>query len=429
MKTILKKIIAKILEWEARAVLRKYRPKIVAVTGNVGKTSTKDAVYSILSAAFFVRRSEKSFNSDIGVPLAILGCPNAWANPLLWLKNIWDGLELIFLPHEFPTWLVLEGGADRPNDIRNIARWVKPDVVVVTRFSAVPVHVEFFKSREHLIEEKGYLVKALKQEGVLVLNYDDPDVMDFKKDAKSRVITFGFNEGADVHGSHTRVLYEGDTPKGVSFKVNVAGSSIPVSLSGVLGLQHLYPVIAAVAVGVSQNINMVEVSQALSNHVPPRGRMNLVEGKGGSTIIDDTYNSSPVALHEALEALREVRVPGRKIACLGDMLELGRFSIEEHKKAGEEAAAVVESLVTVVVRAQYITEGALSAGMKAENILSFDDSRSAGEYLAGRVASGDLVLVKGSQGIRMERTVERIMAHPELKEKLLVRQEEEWGRR
>lgn len=429
MKHFLKKIIAKILEWEARAVLKKYKPKVVAITGNVGKTSTKDAVYSILSSTFFVRKSEKSFNSDIGVPLTILGCPNAWTNLLLWVKNIWSGLELIFLPHEFPTWLVLEIGADRPGDIESIAKWLRPDVVVVTRFSAVPVHVEFFKSREHLIEEKGYLVKALKTDGVLVLNYDDPDVLNFRTTASSKVITFGFTEGAHILGSHVRVMYEADRPSGISFKVNVGGSSIPVSLPGVLGLQHLYPVIAAVAVGHSQNINMVDISQALSGHLPPRGRMNLVEGKNGSTIIDDTYNASPVALHEALMAFKEVTVPGKKIVCLGDMMELGKFSVDSHVLAGKEAAGVAELIITVGVRSQYIKEGALAAGINPSAIISFDNSVAAGEYLSTLVGKGDLVLVKGSQSMRMERLVERIMAHPELKEKLLVRQEEEWLKR
>ncbi len=429
MKKIFKKTIAKVLEWEARAVLKKYKPKIVAVTGNVGKTSTKDVIYTILSSHFFVRRSEKSFNSDIGVPLTILGCPNAWNNPILWLKNIWYGLELIFLPHDFPTWLVLEVGADRPGDIEDLARWIKPDVVVVTRFSAVPVHVEFFKSREHLIAEKAYLVKALKSDGVLILNYDDADVMDFKKLNTARVITFGFTAGADIEGSHQRVSYENGVPTGISFKVNHGSNCVPVALSGVLGLQHLYPIIAGVAVGVAQNLNLVDIGQALLEHVPPRGRMNILEGKDGSTIIDDTYNASPIALHEALQAFKEVTVSGRKIACIGDMMELGKFSIEEHKKAGAEIAGIANILVTVGVRSAYVREGALKAGMKADSIVSFTESGSAGDYLSTLAAKGDLVLVKGSQSTRMERVVEKLLAHPEQKNTLLVRQEEEWLKR
>ena len=141
MKNILKKIIIYKITTLARLVLLKYKPKIVAVTGNVGKTSTKDAIYTVLSSEFFVRKSEKSFNSDIGVPLTILGCHNGWSNPILWIKIIIRGIELVVFKNKYPQWLVLEVGADRPGDIKNITEWIKPDVVVVTRFGEVPCKV------------------------------------------------------------------------------------------------------------------------------------------------------------------------------------------------------------------------------------------------------------------------------------------------
>src|SRR3989338_6438454 len=137
-----------LLTAQARAVLRKYHPHIIAVTGSVGKTSTKDAIYTVLSSKFFVRKSEKSFNSDVGVPLTILGCKNAWNNPFLWAKNLLEGFALLILKNHYPKWLVLEVGADRPGDIRKLARWLKPDVVVITALPDVPVHVEFFDSPE-----------------------------------------------------------------------------------------------------------------------------------------------------------------------------------------------------------------------------------------------------------------------------------------
>ncbi len=426
MKQILKKIIVKLLELEARAVLWKYKPKIIAVTGNVGKTSTKDAIYTVLSKTLFVRKSQKSFNSDIGVPLTILGCPNAWNNPFLWLKNIIFGLEIILIRSEFPKWLVLEVGADRPDDIKNIASWLNPDIVVVTRFSSVPVHIEFFKSREELIKEKEYLAKSLKKDGMLILNYDDVDVINFKKSFAGKIITFGFNNGADILGSNSSILYENNKPVGMNFKINIIGNSVPISIFGALGLQHLYPILSAVAVGISQNINMVDINQSFVDYIPPIGRMNIIEGKNDSIIIDDTYNSSPIALHEALLVCKEIKISGRKIICVGDMMELGKFAIEEHKKAGEEIFAIANILITVGVRAQYIKEGALKAGMKGEDIFSFDDSRSAGDYLSNIISKNDLILAKGSQSIRMERVVEKIMANPERKADLLVRQEEEW---
>lgn len=124
-------------------MVRKYKPRIVAVTGSVGKTSTKDAIFAVLADNQHVRKSDKSFNSEIGLPLTILGCPNAWNNPLRWLQNIFDGFLLLVLPSRYPAWLVLEVGADRPGDISGVAKWLPVDVAVITRLPEVPVHVEF----------------------------------------------------------------------------------------------------------------------------------------------------------------------------------------------------------------------------------------------------------------------------------------------
>src|SRR3989338_4025790 len=148
MKNLFKKLIVFIITLEARAVLRKYKPKIVAVTGSVGKTSAKDAIYAVLAKSARVRKSEKSFNSEVGLPLTVLGAPNAWSNPLRWLQNIVDGIFIILFTVEYPEWLVLEVGADRPGDIRSLSKWLQVDVAVITRLPEVPVHVEFFDSAE-----------------------------------------------------------------------------------------------------------------------------------------------------------------------------------------------------------------------------------------------------------------------------------------
>ena len=154
-------------------VVAKYKPRIVAVTGSVGKTSTKDAIYAVLASRYHVRRSDKSFNSEIGLPLTILGVPNGWSNPLRWLGNLIDGVSLIFFRASYPEWLVLEVGADRPNDIRSVAQWLPVEVAVVTRLPEVPVHVEFFDSPEEVVEEKASLISALRPGGTLVLFDDD----------------------------------------------------------------------------------------------------------------------------------------------------------------------------------------------------------------------------------------------------------------
>ena len=433
MKTIFKKIIVFKITLLARAVLAKYKPKIVAVTGNVGKTSTKDAIYTVLASEFFVRKSEKSFNSDIGVPLTILGCNNGWSNPLIWTKNILRGLDLVIFKHSYPQWLVLEVGADHPGDIKKITQWLLPDVVVVTRFGEVPVHVENFKSRADLITEKGYLVQALKKEGVLVLNHDDTDTMKFKEKAKAKCLTFGMHEGADIVSSNVVSIYtkkEGkDFPHGLNFKINVDGNCVPVTLNNVLGDQHIQPVLAGVAVGISQQMNLIKITDALMGHIPPRGRMNLVEGIKNTLIIDDTYNASPTATTQALLTLKNTKASGRKIAVLGDMLELGRFSAEEHRKIGVQVASFADMFVSVGLRMQGARDGAIASGMSLTSLFEFGDSKSAGEFLQNQLQPGDIILIKGSQGVRMERAVAEIMAHPEERETLLVRQEGEWMRR
>src|SRR3989344_2082713 len=167
MRSVFKQLVVTLLRLEARAVLKKYKPKIVAVTGSVGKTSAKDAIYSVLAEGSHVRKSEKSFNSEIGLPLTILGAPNAWSNPLKWIENLFDGLFLIIFPAKYPEWLVLEVGADRPGDIKSLATWLPVDVAVITRLPEVPVHVEYFDSPEEVVEEKAALIHALKSGGTL----------------------------------------------------------------------------------------------------------------------------------------------------------------------------------------------------------------------------------------------------------------------
>lgn len=429
MKNIFKKLVVKILTWEAKQILHKYNPKIVGVTGSVGKTSTKDAIFTVLSAKYHVRKSEKSFNSEFGVPLTIIGSESGWNNPVKWFQIFIKGFWLILYKTTYPEWLVLEVGADRPGDIKTLAEWLKPDIAVVTKLAKVPVHVEYFKSPAEVIKEKAYLAKAVRQGGTLILNTDDEDVLSFKELAKGAVLTFGVHEEADLSASHISVMYEKDEPMGMTFRIDHKGSSVPVVIKGALGLQLVYPAIAALGVGATEEISLVDGAQALEAHEPPKGRMRIVPGIKKTTILDDTYNSSPVALTEALRALNNLKSKGRKIAVLGDMMELGKYSSDEHKKAGEAAAQVVDMLVTVGVRARYMAEGALLGGLSEKNVLQFENSREAGAYIQNLIKEGDLILIKGSQSIRMERTVEEIMADPEHKADVLVRQDEEWLRR
>ena len=427
IKSTFKKIISTIIQFEARLILRKYKPKIVAVTGSVGKTSTKDAIFSVMSGSFYVRKSEKSFNSDIGIPLTILGCRNAWLDPILWLRNIFIGLELIVFRSHYPEWLILEVGADRPGDIKAITKWLKPDVVVITAFAKVPVHIEFFKGREEVIKEKKYLAEALKHDGILIVNGDDDDAMRIKESIKNISIIYGTDKVADLVASDSIISYDASKKiEGITFKVGYKENIVPIVIKGSLGAQNIYSSLAALSVGLSQKINLVKGGEGLLNHETPKGRMRLIHGIKDSMIIDDTYNSSPVALTSALNTLKEVKTKGKKYAVLGDMMELGRYSVDEHYEAGKLTGVSADTLITVGIRSRKMAEGALDAGMADGDIFQFDTSLEAGAFLDKTISKNDVILVKGSQSIRMEKTVEEIMAEPEKANELLVRHEEEW---
>jgi UDP-N-acetylmuramoyl-tripeptide--D-alanyl-D-alanine ligase len=427
MKHIFKKFIVYVLQIESRLVLWKYKPKVIAITGSVGKTSTKDAVYAVISGISYVRKSEKSFNSEIGLPLTILGLSNGWNNPSVWLKNILKGLWLFIWPHKYPNWLVLEVGIGKPGDMKKTASWIKSDVVIVTAIGETPVHIEFFNSRKHLIEEKAQLIKTLKKDGLLILNQDDEAVISMKTKTKNRFITYGFSNGADVLGSGDSIFYDDSMlPKGIIYRVDDNGKSFPVIIEGVFGKNHVYASLCALALSSILKINLLEAIERLKNYEVPPGRMRLIEGINNSLIIDDTYNSSPFACEAGLKTLGEVKNNGRKIAVLGDMLELGKHTKTAHEHVGEVAKENVDVLVVVGQRADAIKTGAEKAGMNTENIFDFQNSYEAGEFLKSFVKKYDLIFIKGSQGMRMERAAEAILFDKENKSKLLVRQDTEW---
>lgn len=434
MKHFLKGLIVWILRTEAKAVLRKYKPKVVAVTGSVGKTSTKDAVYAVLSKKFHVRKSEKSFNSEIGVPLTILGLANAWGNPLRWLQNIIDGLSLIAVTRPYPEWLVLEVGADRPGDISSLASWLTVDVAIITRLPEVPVHVEFFDSVEAVIEEKASLLDAVRPGGTIILYADDERTRKLEQRLPApdaRFILFGFKEGDARVSAFEVVRTQGAHawPIGVRAIVTIEGQAAPVQIVGSLGWHAFLPAAAAAAAGAALGMSMAEIVAGLERYDPPPGRVRLLPGLKGTLVIDDTYNASPAATVAALEALKMAKAPGRTIAALADMMELGRLSVEEHRKAGREAAKICDALITVGVRARDIAMGALDAGLPEARILQYEDSARAAKEIQNMLREGDAILVKGSQSMRMERVVEEIMLEPERAGELLVRQDAEWKKR
>ena len=315
IKSLLKKIIVLIITLEAFLVLLKYKPKIIAITGSVGKTGTKNAITTLLSKRFFVWSSPKTYNSEIGVPLTILGKENGWYSVRAWLLIFLEGLALIFLKNHYPKILIVEVGTGVPGDIRSLTRWFKPEIVVVTRFSEVPPHVEFFKSREALIEEKTHLIKTLKKGGALVLNADDKEVLALKNKVQESIstVTFGFSDQADMRASSVQIIYnKKGIPEGISFKVHYEETLFPLKIFRTIGVQYVSVALAALAVGTLFKINIVEMLQILSDFEIPKGRFRFLSGVRNSLIIDDSYNSSPVALAVALDSLEKIDLSGIK---------------------------------------------------------------------------------------------------------------------
>ncbi len=437
---LLKKIIIAILTIESRLIIKKYKPFVIAVTGSVGKTATKDAIFCALSSTGFVRKSEKSLNSEFGLPLTIIGVPTAWRSVSGWMENIKAGARLILKRVKYPEILVLEIGADHPGDIRRVTKWLHPNITVMTKVGDKPVHVEFFKSPADVFEEKSYLARAVKKSGSLVLFADEPKIVALGEDLKSDVkkelslFTFGFSDLATIKGTDYIVIYEDrngqKVPTGFSFiiKINDGDEQInfPVVVRGVIGNTFMYPILAGIAVARVKGLAIEKAIENISKYEAPKGRMNIIAGKNNSILIDDTYNSSPDAVTAALETLKSLESTSKKIAVLGDMMELGTYSAGEHRNIGKIIQYSANKLVTVGPRAQAIADEAIANGMIKENVSSYSSSIEAGEALSGMVTAGDIVLIKGSQSVRMERITKALMADPFQAEKILVRQEKEW---
>lgn len=431
MKSFAKSIVVAALTFEARLVLWRKKPKIVGVTGNVGKTGTKDAIYTVLASRARTRKSEKSYNSDVGVPLTVLGLPTAWDSLIGWADNLLSGALTALSPDTYPEWLVLEIGADRPGDIVGITQWIKPDIAVLTRFPDVPVHVEFFSSPEAVVEEKRALRRALKEGGTLVVNADDPLVNEEPIREGQHRYSYGIeNAAADIHATDIVVRHEEGVAVGMQAHVAYQNMTVPLTLDGTLGTHPFYPLLAAVAVGVSEGMTLTSACAALSEaHTPPRGRMRVLSGRSSATLIDDTYNSSPVALAAALDALASLECSGKRIVVLGDMMELGTYSVEEHAKVGTRVAEVADVFVAVGIRMHGAAKVAAESGMEEEQLHACDTAEEAATFLESKVGAGDIVLLKGSQSMRIER-VTKVLLAPEIDPKsVLVRQEEEWERR
>lgn len=419
--------LQKMLRLMSIGVLKKYSPRIIGVTGSVGKTSAKEAIFAVLAGHFRVRRNEKNYNNEIGIPLTIISAASGSSSIFGWLKVFLKWIAIIILPLEYPEVLILEMGADRPGDLKYLTDFVKLEVGVLTDVSAS--HLEFFKNLESIAREKITIIKTLNEKGLAIINVDNPILAGLKDQAKSSLITVGFSKEAEMQATDPALVYSGETGaeiKGMSFKLNYRGTSIPVRLNNVLARHQIYPALFAAAAGTWLGLNLVEIGAALENFFPPCGRLNLISGIKNTFIIDDTYNASPASTQAALETLGEISAP-RKIAVLGDMLELGGETQFGHKKVAQKFLEIKGDVIFLVgERMLFAEEELLKNKFPKENIFLFENPMEAGKKLQEIIREGDLILAKGSQGMRMEKVVEEIMAHPQKAPELLCRQNSQW---
>ena len=427
----MKKLLQVILDLLAKLYLWRFKPEIIAVTGNVGKTSTKEAIATVLGKARKIRSGKGNLNNEFGVPLTIIG---DWADDyyetgsslLFWFKVLTATPFGLLFNKNYPEILVLEYGADKPGDIGRLVKKYRPKIGVVTAVGDIPVHVEYFSDPDSVAREKSKLVSGLRVGEYAILNHDDPAVYDMHEKTRAKVMTYGFTEGSTVKlSSFDFRLDEGYKPIGIGFKIHYgANSFVPVNLNGMLGRSQALAAGAATAVGVIYGMNLIEISEALGGYKGPKGRLKIIQGIKNSTIIDDTYNSAPLSTHLALDTLKSLPAK-RRVAVLGDMLELGKYTLEAHREVGNLAGSNIDLLITVGLRAKFIADSAENQ-LSKQNIFSFPTSNLAKAKVQELIEEGDLILVKGSQGIRMEKIVEEIMAEPMRKKELLVRQGKKW---
>ena len=401
---------------------------IIGVTGNAGKTSTKEAIAMALCHSKTVRIAAGNLNNEFGFALTILG---DWDQEYydrgssigLWLRVLWAGCRGLIARQDCAEIFLLEYGADRPGDIKRLAVVFKPHIAVITTVGDTPVHVEFFKNTDAVAAEKANLVKVLTAVDYAILNHDDDKVLDMKSKTKAHVVTYGFEEGSTIRISDFKYLSTDESkPTGVAFKIHRASSFVSVEIDGSLGKSQAYAAAAAAAIGMTLGMSIIQISEALQQYHGQNGRLKILSGINGSTIIDDTYNASPASTRLALETLRDL--PSlRKIAVLGDMLELGEYAIPAHQNIGALTASCADVLVCVGSRAKFIAEASKIA---QDRIFTFDTSDDAKFKVRDLIRRHDVILVKGSQGMRMERIIVEIMAEPQRKKELLVRQSKRW---
>lgn len=417
MKTFLRRLVAQQLERRVQELIRKNHLKVVAITGSVGKTTTKLATATVLRQKYRVLAHPGNYNSEIGLPLSIfeLDAPANLLNPIDWFRLFSAIDQKLTKPYPYDV-LVLEMGADQPRDIQKFMRYIRPDIGIVTAIA--PAHIEQFGSIEAIAEEKMALARGSE---AVFLNAEDTRVMTEAKKLGMPVQTYGVHKG-NVHFENVERLAN------LCLKAHL--QLIEGELTAetqLIGRHSLSALAAAAAVGEELGLTTAEIKAGLEGFIPTAGRMQVLEGMNGAMLIDDTYNSSPRATMAALQEF--MQLPGRKIVILGNMNELGEDSQKEHRKVGHEAAKV-DVLVTIGDLAQkYLAAGAIESGLNPAAAHSYDSPYKAGEFVKSIIQKGDVVLAKGSQNkVFAEEAVALILANPRDRKKL-VRQSKSWERK
>jgi UDP-N-acetylmuramoyl-tripeptide--D-alanyl-D-alanine ligase len=363
----------------ARSVLVRHPAKVVGITGSVGKTTTKEFTAALLGTFFRVHKSEGNLNNHLGLALSILR------------------LEA---EHEIA---VLEMGMSGTGELRRLTGIAPPDVAVVT--NVAPVHLAFLETLEAVGKAKGEIIDGLKPGGTAVLNGDDPWGKTLAKRASGRVIFFGFGNDAEIRASG--LTYAGFD--GLQFRLSYDGSVHDLRLPFLTGGQ-VENLLAALGVAQAFGLRWETLRPGLAALEPAAKRGRIIRLAKGITVIDDTYNSSPRALEMALQSY--IQLPaGRYVAVLGEMLELGLEEKKYHEEAGRNARRLGWDVVASVgPSGRWITAGARAEGLAESLTPEFTTSEEAAEKIPEILEPDDLVLVKGSRGVRMERIVERLIS-------------------
>ena len=420
--------LEKILRFMAVAILKRHRPKIVGITGSVGKSSAKEAIFLVLKNNFKVRKNEENYNNEIGIPLTIIGAKTGGRNPFKWMLVFLKWIFWLISPWGYPKILILEMAIDRAGDMKYFMSFIPLEVGILTNISSS--HLEFFKNIKAIAKEKSILVKSVPANGVAILNTDNPFIREEMAGIKAKIISYGFNENAEIKVTDVRFNYdENGNSRGLSFKLNYDKKIIPLRLPRIIAKHQLYAALVAVGVGEYFKVNMIEALADLEDFQSPLGRMNLIFGINESLIIDDTYNASPASTLAAIDTMDQINAK-RKILILGDMFELGEDSESGHTEVVKSVLeGKFDKLILVGSRMKKAAQNLLGSNSHIKSVLFFDNPNQAGKIIKNIIQKGDLILVKGSQGMRMEKVIEKIIPEIGNASKVLCRQSKAWKKK